>query len=81
MEQKECNNNFACFLAGMFAGATAALLMAPQAGRRTRRMLREGLDAGEQSVADAGHDLRRQGMRLAEGAASLADRAAHALSR
>lgn len=80
MEHKEYRNNFACFLAGALVGATAALLMAPQTGRRTRRMLREKVEDGVESVVDAGHELREQGKRLAEGAAGLVDRATHAMS-
>lgn len=80
MENKEFGNGFACFFAGVIVGATTALLLAPQAGSRTRRMLREKVEDGVQSVVDVGHELRRQGKRLAEGAAGLADRAAHVVS-
>jgi gas vesicle protein len=65
---------------GVLAGTIAALLMAPQSGSRTRRMLREKAEDGAQSVVDAGHQWRRQGKRLAQSATSLADRAKYAMS-
>ncbi len=82
-ETMQCNqyrNHSVCFLAGVLAGATTALLIAPQAGSRTRRMLREKVEGGAQSVVDAGHELRRQGKRLADGAASFAGRARDVMS-
>jgi gas vesicle protein len=69
------------FLCGVFAGAAAGLLMAPQAGRRTRRMLRETVEDAAESVADAGQEFREHGRRLAEDTAEFVDRAAHAVSR
>lgn len=80
MHHNEYRSHALWFLVGVLAGTTAALLMAPQAGSRTRRMLRETVEDGVQSVVDAGHEFGRQGKKVAESAASLADRAKHAIS-
>jgi gas vesicle protein len=80
MEYQEYRNNFICFFAGVLLGGTTALLLAPQVGSRTRRMLQEKFQDGAQSVAEVGHELRRKGQRLADGAVSFADRAMHTMS-
>ncbi len=68
-------------LAGIFAGAAAALLMAPKNGRRTRRLLRERVEDAAESVSDARKELRDRGRRIAKGAEVFVNRASHAISR
>ena len=80
MEFTDYRNNVICLFAGVFVGATTAVLLAPQAGRKTRQMLQEKVEDCAQSIAGVGHDLGRKGQRLADGAAGLADRAMHAMS-
>ena len=80
MQYNECRSQALWFVAGVCTGAASALLMAPQSGTRTRRMLREKVEDGVQSVVDAGHEMGRQGKRAFESAANLADRAKHAVA-
>ena len=80
MRYNECRSQAVWFVAGVCTGVGAALLMAPQSGARTRRMLREKVEDGVQSVVEAGHEINRQGKRAVESAASLVDRAKHVIS-
>ena len=69
-----------CFLAGGLAGATVALLLAPQAGRVTRQIMRRKLS----ETADSARELKgraiRRGQQLREEATHRAEGAASALA-
>lgn len=58
------------FLAGGVAGATVALLLAPQSGEVTRRIMRRKLNDG----ADSARELRRRAFRRGR---ELRDEATH----
>jgi gas vesicle protein len=65
------------FLAGGLAGATVALLLAPQSGKVTREILRRKLDDAAESARDLkdravrrGQDVREEATFRVEGAAS-----------
>jgi gas vesicle protein len=65
------------FLAGGLAGATVALLLAPQSGKVTREILRRKLDDAADSARDLkdravrrGQDVREEATFRVEGAAS-----------
>lgn len=45
------------FVAGAVAGMAAALLLAPQTGKRTRRILADKTEQGREAVADASKDV------------------------
>lgn len=68
------------FLAGGLAGATVALLLAPQAGRVTRQLMRRKLS----ETADSAHELKgraiRRGQQLREEATHRVEGAASALA-
>ena len=81
MRQDDYTMNLVCFLAGALAGATFALLTAPQSGRRTRRMIRDSVEDGVESFVETGHDLQRRGKRIAQDATEFADRVKHATTR
>jgi gas vesicle protein len=67
-------NYWFAFGVGVLAGATVALLYAPQTGARTRKQLRKGVaDAGDY-LEDAGDYLREQAERLTDEAQKLAKR-------
>lgn len=68
------------FLLGLSVGATAALLIAPQRGRRTRPILKEKLEDGVDAIRDLGHEASREGKRLAKSGARLVDCAKQAMS-
>jgi gas vesicle protein len=74
-------NNIAWFLTGAFIGAAAAILYAPQSGKKTRKYLSEktqqGCEAVEtagQDIADASKDMFDRGRKLVDDAADLFER-------
>lgn len=81
MRQEQTGLGLAWFLAGACLGAAVALITASRTGLRLRRMLKEKVDDGLDSVAEAGHDLVDRGRRLAKDGASLAARATHMVAR
>jgi gas vesicle protein len=67
-------NYWFAFGVGVVAGATVALLYAPQTGVKTRKRLRKGVaDAGDY-LEEAGDYLREQAERLTEEAQKVARR-------
>jgi len=64
-----------CFLLGAAFGAAAALLLAPQSGRRTRRALQHTMEQGVDSITETGQEVYNRGKQLAAGAAGLVGRA------
>lgn len=61
MNSKNC---WFAFGIGVAAGATIALLYAPQSGARTRKQLRRGVDEAGDYLAEAGDYLKDQAERL-----------------
>ncbi len=57
-------NYWFAFGVGVFAGASIALLYAPQAGVKTRRQLRKGVEDAGDYLEDAGDYLKDQAERL-----------------
>ena len=74
----ERNNgeSFVWFLIGAAAGASVALLYAPQAGHRTRRMLGRKLAEGREALEDQGSELLDKSRELFEKGRKVADDAA-----
>ncbi len=68
-------NYWFAFGVGVLAGATVALLYAPQTGARTRRQLRKGVGNAGDYLEEAGDYLREQAERLTEEAQKVAKRA------
>jgi gas vesicle protein len=75
------NNNFGWFLAGAVIGASAALLLAPNSGKETRRYLsdttkdsREAMEANGRELMDRGKELYERGRKIAEDATDLFER-------
>jgi gas vesicle protein len=68
------------FLAGAVAGAGVALLLAPQAGRVTRRMIKRRLRDTADSARDLKDDVVRRGEELRDEGALRFTEAASALS-
>jgi len=54
------------FAVGVAAGATVALLYAPQSGNKTRRQLRRNLDDGVDYLEDAASYLKEQAENLSK---------------
>ena len=53
-------NSVGWFLAGLGAGAVAAILYAPRSGRETREAIVTGVDDGREYVASLGRSAREQ---------------------
>ena len=68
------------FLAGGLAGATVALLLAPQAGRVTRQIMRRKLSETADSARELKDRAIRRGEQLREEATHRAEGAASALA-
>lgn len=64
------------FLIGAAAGASVALLYAPQSGDRTRRMLGRKLADGRDALSDQGSELLEKSRELFEKGRKVADDAA-----
>lgn len=64
------------FLIGAAAGASVALLYAPQSGDRTRRMLGRKLADGREALEEQGSDLLEKSRELFEKGRKVADDAA-----
>jgi gas vesicle protein len=63
------------FCIGVIAGATAALLYAPQSGAKTRRQLRRGVENAGDYLENAGDYLKAQAERFSTEAQKAVDRA------
>jgi len=74
-------NNIGWFVAGAVVGMTAALLLAPQSGKKTRQIISDKTQQGKEAVADTGKevydrskDIIDKGRQLVDDAADLFDR-------
>ena len=80
--QDEGVSRLAWFLTGAIVGATVALLLAPKAGRETRKYIADRAQASKEAVSETtndivetGRDMFDRGRRIVEDAAALFDRA------
>jgi gas vesicle protein len=69
------------FLVGAAAGAAVALLYAPQAGDRTRRVIKRKLVDGRDVLSENGAELMDRGRELFEKGRRVADDAAEMFER
>ena len=69
-----------CFLAGALAGASVALLLAPQSGKATREAMRRKLRETEDSARGLKDRVVRRGEEVRDEAARRAGAAASALA-
>jgi gas vesicle protein len=77
----QASSNISWFLTGAFIGAAAAILYAPQSGKKTRQYLsdktqqgREAVESAGQDIADASKDMFERGRKLVDDAADLFER-------
>jgi gas vesicle protein len=75
------NNGIAWFVFGAVLGATVAVLLAPQAGERTRRKIadqatvgRKNLFESTQEVFERGRELFERGREIAQEASEMFER-------
>ncbi len=79
--QDQLANNIGWFVAGAVVGMTAAILLAPQSGRKTRRFITEKTQQGKEAVTgtskdvyDRSKEMVDKGRQLVEDAADLFER-------
>ena len=81
MKSQSNGTVFAWFICGAVVGAAAALLIAPETGKKTRRRLmgqaelgRKGLLESGQELFEKGRDLYERGRKIAEEVAEMFER-------
>jgi hypothetical protein len=72
----DSSTNFIWFLTGLGLGTAAGILLAPQAGSDTRRMIGSRAGGARQYLSTHGHDYYERGRELYERGRQLADEAA-----
>ena len=58
MSESKSSHNVACFLLGLGVGAVAALVLAPQSGEETRRLIAGKAREGKDYLEGAGKKVR-----------------------
>lgn len=79
--QDDLANNIGWFVAGAVVGMTAAILLAPQSGKKTRQLIADKTQQGKEAVTETGKDVYDRskemidkGRQLVEDAADLFER-------
>ena len=67
--RKEFGSRLMWFVAGAAVGTVAGLLLAPQSGEETRRLIGERAEEGGREWMDRGKELYDKGRQLADDAA------------
>lgn len=73
--------NMLCFLGGAVLGVAAALLLAPDAGEKTRERLAQSAQKGKDVLGGSGRDLFERGRELYEKGREIAEEAAEMFER
>ena len=68
-------------IGGVALGASIALLIAPQTGKKTRKLLRKSADKGGKSLLESGQEIFEKGRELFERGREIAEQAAEALEK
>jgi gas vesicle protein len=69
------------FIAGTVLGAAVALLLAPEAGHRTRRKLAKQAERGRKTLVESGQEIIERGRELYERGREIAEDAAELFER
>jgi gas vesicle protein len=79
--QDQLVNNIGWFVAGAVVGMTAAILLAPQSGKKTRQLIADKTQQGKEAISETGKDaydrskeMIDKGRQLVEDAADLFER-------
>lgn len=75
------SNGIAWFVFGAVLGATAAVLLAPQAGERTRRKIAAQATAGRKNLFESTQDVFERGRELFERGREIAQEASEMFER
>jgi gas vesicle protein len=79
--QRENSNGVVWFISGVALGAAVALLLAPEAGKRTRRKLIKQAERGRKTVIESGREIYERGRDLYERGREIAEDAADMFER
>jgi gas vesicle protein len=81
MENDNVSGAIGWFLCGAVLGAGAALLLAPEAGKQTRRKLAKQAHRGRKSIVESSQDAISRGRELFEKGREIAEEAADMFER
>jgi len=81
MERENNASLIIWFVGGAALGAVVALLLAPEAGARTRRKLARQAEQGRKTLMESGQDLFKRGRELYERGKEIAEEAAGLFER
>jgi gas vesicle protein len=76
MAQDDIGTNLTWFLGGLLLGASAALLLAPETGKRTRGKIASHAKEGRKALSESGREIFERGRDLYERGRELAEDAA-----
>ena len=74
-------NNIGWFVVGTVVGMTAAILLAPQSGKKTRQLISDKTREGRDAVAETGKDVFERSREMIEKGKQLVDDAAELFER
>jgi gas vesicle protein len=81
MDRENNGTILAWFVGGALLGAAVALLVAPQSGERTRRILGKQAKKGRRSLVDSSQEIVARGRELYERGREIAEETAELFER
>ncbi len=81
MERENNGAVIAWFIGGALVGAAVALLVAPQSGEHTRRLLGKQAEKGKKSIFESSQDIVSRGRELYERGREIAEETAELFER
>ena len=81
LDRKDSASYAGWFIGGAALGAAVTLLLAPQSGSRTRKLLGESADQGKKSLIASGQEIFEKGRELFERGREIAEEAAEAFEK
>lgn len=81
MDNDNIGSAFGWFLCGAILGAGAALLLAPEAGKHTRKRLAKQAQRGKKTIVESSQDAISRGRELFERGREIAEEAADMFER
>ena len=74
-------NNIGWFVAGAVVGMAAAILLAPQSGKKTRQLISDKTQQGKEAVTETGKEVYDRGKEMIDKGRQLVDDAADLFER
>ncbi len=81
MERENSGALIGWFVGGLLLGGAVALLVAPQSGVRTRRVIRKQAKRGRKSILESSQDIVDRGRELYERGREIAEETAELFER